>query len=435
MILKKKNKYLVNSLMFLFLIFIFIVILNFISPNNILISSLKSFVPESIKTPIKEKILHLRKQEMYKNFYYENKDQLRYLSNRVNKLEVNKGLINERIFPDTQFLNLFYEETFLNLDITQEDKNTSPFYIIILKEKILVITKYGKFFLTNLNELQKKKILEINMSFSKIFDAKIFKDELYISTQKNDELKNCVVRAVYKAKINNEKLNFENFYSHSECGQSDNGGIMYFDANNQSLIISVPDDKIRTKGKYDNPTSFLRVNLNNKKFQEISKGHRNPQGLFITENNIIISTEHGPRGGDEINNIKEGKNYGWPISSYGEKYKDIFKNDKEFDYKKEHKTNGFEEPIFAFVPSIGISQIIKVPNDFSFRWKDSFLITSLKARSIFRVNFDKSFSKVIFIEKIYVGKRIRDIEYLKDIKSFVLALEDDGGYIGIIKIK
>ena len=360
MIFKKKNKYLVNSLMFLFLIFLFIVTLNFISPNNILISSLKSFVPESIKTPIKEKILYFRKHEMYENFYYENKDQLIYLSNRVNKLEVNKGLINERIFPDTQFLNLIYEETFLNLDITQEDKNTSPFYIINLKEKILIITKYGKFFLTNLEELQKKKILEINMPFSKIFDAKIFKDELYISTQKNDQLKNCLVRAVYKAKINNKKLNFENFYEHSECGSSDNGGIMYFDANNQSLIISVPDNKIKTKGKYDFPTSFFRVNLNNKKFQELSKGHRNPQGLFITENNIIISTEHGPRGGDEINNIKEGKNYGWPISSYGEKYKDIFKNDKEFDYKKEHKTNGFEEPIFAFVPSIGISQIIKV---------------------------------------------------------------------------
>ena len=60
---------------------------------------------------------------------------------------------------------------------------------------------------------------------------------------------------------------------------------------------------------------------------------------------------------------------------------------------------------------------------------------SLKARSIFRVKFDKDFSKVIFIEKIYVGKRIRDIEYLKDIKGFALALEDDGGYIGIFKIK
>ena len=49
------------------------------------------------------------------------------------------------------------------------------------------------------------------MSFSKIFDAKIFKDELYISTQKNDQLKNCLVRAVYKAKINNEKLNLKIF--------------------------------------------------------------------------------------------------------------------------------------------------------------------------------------------------------------------------------
>ena len=57
-----------------------------------------------------------------------------------------------------------------------------------------------------------------------------------------------------------------------------------------------------------------------------SVGHRNPQGLIVSDN-IVISTEHGPYGGDEINNIKFGKNYGYPISSYGELYK--FKKDKE----------------------------------------------------------------------------------------------------------
>ena len=299
----------------------------------------------------------------------------------------------------------------------------------------MIITRVGQIFLTNLDSLKKKKLLQTNISFTKIFDAKIFEDELYISSQINDESKNCIVRTVFKAEINDEKLNFENFYQHKKCATGDNGGIMYFNENNKNLIISIPDNEIKTTGKYDFPTNFFKINFDNKKFQELSKGHRNPQGLLITENNIVISTEHGPRGGDEINNIKFGKNYGWPISSYGEKYKDIFKNEKKFDYKKDHQTNGFEEPIYAFVPSIGISQIIKVPNDFSFRWKNSFLITSLKARSIFRVNFDSDFSKIITIEKIYVGKRIRDIEYSKNIKSFILALEDDGGYVGILKLK
>ena len=51
-------------------------------------------------------------------------------------------------------------------------------------------------------------------------------------------------------------------------------------------------------------------------------GHRNPQGLLVFDN-IVLSTEHGPRGGDEINKIMFGKNYGWPISSYGKIWKYI----------------------------------------------------------------------------------------------------------------
>ena len=50
-----------------------------------------------------------------------------------------------------------------------------------------------------------------------------------------------------------------------------------------------------------------------------SKGHRNPQGLIVLEE-VILETEHGPKGGDEINKIIYKGNYGWPISSYGEKY-------------------------------------------------------------------------------------------------------------------
>ena len=55
---------------------------------------------------------------------------------------------------------------------------------------------------------------------------------------------------------------------------------------------------------------------------------------------------------------------------------------KIFFYKKNHEELGFEEPIYAFVPSIGINQIIKVPGSFSKFWKDDFLVTSLNGKSI-----------------------------------------------------
>jgi len=141
---------------------------------------------------------------------------------------------------------------------------------------------------------------------------------------------------------------------------------------------------------------------------------------------LILSTEHGPYGGDEINKIIPNKNYGWPISSYGETYE--FKiGESEFKYSKNHKIKKFEEPIFSFVPSIGgISEIIKIPNNFSRYWQDNFFVASLNGSSLFRIKFDENFEKVIFLEKINLLDRIRDIIYINKINSFALAMEDHG---------
>ena len=99
---------------------------------------------------------------------------------------------------------------------------------------------------------------------------------------------------------------------------------------------------------------------------------------------------------------------------------------------KNHNLNKHEEPIFSFVPSIAISEIIKIPNTFhqSF-WKDNFLISSLGARSLFRIKFDDNYSKILFIEKIFVGQRIRDIIYLDKLNLILLSLENSK--IGILK--
>ena len=195
------------------------------------------------------------------------------------------------------------------------------------------------------------------------------------------------------------------------------------------------ETEIENKDKYSFPSKFISINFNDKNVEQISTGHRNPQGLMIIEDKYIISTEHGPRGGDEINHIKTGKNYGWPKNSYGEKYDEVFKNNDPYYYKKNHVKYNFEEPIFAFVPSIGISEIISIDDTFSKRWKNDYLITSLNARSIFRIKFDKKFTRVISVEKIYVGKRIRDISYSLFYKNFFLALEDDTGSLGIISVR
>ena len=125
------------------------------------------------------------------------------------------------------------------------------------------------------------------------------------------------------------------------------------------------------------------------------------------DENIILSTEHGPRGGDEINNIFFNKNYGWPISSYGDSY---FEKNK-IKYKKDHFSHGFKEPVFSFVPSIGISELIKLPNNFSAYWKDNFIVSSLNGSSLYRIKFNEGLNKIISYEKIYIGERVRDLKY------------------------
>jgi len=176
----------------------------------------------------------------------------------------------------------------------------------------------------------------------------------------------------------------------------------------------------------------LFIDLETKMHKIFSSGHRNPQGLTVAKNSIL-STEHGPRGGDEINLITYGNNYGWPLVSYGEPYFWEEKITKKYKYLKSHSDNGFSEPIYSFVPSIGISEIIKVPDDFSEYWKNNFLVTSLGAKSIYRILFDENFSKVIYYEEIFIGKRIRDIIYLDEFKVFLIALESSSdASIGIL---
>ena len=159
-----------------------------------------------------------------------------------------------------------------------------------------------------------------------------------------------------------------------------------------------------------------------------SLGHRNGQGLFV-KNELVLMTEHGPRGGDEINKITFNKNYGWPIASYGEKYSS--NSEKNYNYKKSHKNYGYEEPIFSFIPSIGISELIYLPNSFSNKWIDNYLVTSLYGRSIYRIKFNEDFNKIIYMEKIFIDERIRDIKFFSKDNMVLLAFEEKG-QLGIL---
>jgi len=106
---------------------------------------------------------------------------------------------------------------------------------------------------------------------------------------------------------------------------------------------------------------------------------------------------------------------------------------KKIIYLKSHEDNNFIEPIYSFVPSIGISEIIRLSNNFSTLFQNNFILTSLFDRSIYRIKFDNSFNKILYKEKIYINERVRDIKYSNELSIVLLALEEQGE-LGILSI-
>jgi len=161
-----------------------------------------------------------------------------------------------------------------------------------------------------------------------------------------------------------------------------------------------------------------------------SKGHRNPQGLTKIGDSIFAA-EHGPLGGDEINKIIKNKNYGWPIVSYGVKY--LHDKDKK-SYEVNHENNKFEEPLFALVPSVGISAINNCPTILNKYYKKPCLIAlSLygnvlrKGRSIIIYLLNEKMDKVHSVEQIVLGDDLKLRHFVTNSKNELY--EDNNGSI------
>ena len=344
---------------------------------------------------------------------------------------------NVKFLPETQYILIDY----FKKKISFEKNFQHTFYLETFKDKLIIVTKNGDFYQSKLIELNadKKNInnikFQVNNLFEKkgkIFDTLIVDNKIFVT--KTSIYNECNKLEIHFAEIKSV-LNFNMFKSFDECISIGNGAgrIQNYVFNGDDGILVTTNDSDNdipgSKAQNDNSIfgKIVFIDMNSKKHKVISKGHRNAQGLYV-EGKIILSTEHGPKGGDEINRIYYKKNYGWPIASYGEPYVS-----KKLKYKKSHKKNNFEEPLYVFLPSIGISELILLPNTFNQKWNNSALITSLNGRSIYRVRFqDDRYEKISYVEKIYIGERIRDIKYVKKHNLIIIALETTGN-IGVLK--
>ncbi|MEP2279387.1 PQQ-dependent sugar dehydrogenase [Maribacter sp.] len=207
----------------------------------------------------------------------------------------------------------------------------------------------------------------------------------------------------------------------------DNEGYLYFSIGERGDRDINPQDIKRDGGKiyrlHDDgriPTDNPFIDVKGAKSAIYSYGHRNPQGL--TKHPVtgeIWDNEHGPRGGDEINSIKKGANYGWPLVTYGINYGGTPITDKT-------EMKGMEQPIHYWVPSIAPSGMEFVTTDKYKNWNGSLLVGSLAFQYLERLVLDGK--KVILREKLMPGLgRVRTVKQGPDGYIYV-AVEGKGIY-------
>lgn len=156
-----------------------------------------------------------------------------------------------------------------------------------------------------------------------------------------------------------------------------------------------------------------------------SKGHRNPQGADIDpQSGRFYTVEHGARGGDEINTPRPGKNYGWPVISYGRHYSGA-------EIGIGTSAEGYEQPLHYWDPSIAPGGMAVYRGDMFPEWDGNLFVAALKFQMLVRLELEEETGQVLAEERILKGVhgRIRDVRVAPDGSLLMVTDEDDGALL------
>jgi glucose/arabinose dehydrogenase len=155
-------------------------------------------------------------------------------------------------------------------------------------------------------------------------------------------------------------------------------------------------------------------------------GHRNPQGLAVhPETGELWSNEHGPQGGDELNRIQAGKNYGWPVVTLGREYTGEIITNQPW-------REDIEQPVTFWSPSIGISGMTFYTGDRFPQWKNNIFIGGLSGNHVQRVVFN---DRGLHGRETMLGAlrlRVRDVRQGPDGLLYVAV---DGNPAGLLRVE
>lgn len=336
-----------------------------------------------------------------------------------------------------------------------ENLNDIPWGMAFLSENKLFITFIsGKMML--LNTQTKKSSTVTGMPYKPLsvgqgglMDVALspnFKNDnfLYFTYVKNIDNQGATTLA--RAKLNGTQLtNWEDLLVTNSTTRTsrhfgsrvtfDKDGYLYFGIGDRGERPSAQDlsthngaiIRLHVNGKVPTDNPFLS---NPKAKGEIfSYGHRNPQGLvYDDKRQILWEIEHGPRGGDELNRVQKGKNYGWPIIGYGKEYWGPI-HVGEGTHKK-----GMEQPVKVYTPSIAPSSLMLYSGNAFPNWKGDLFAGALKLLHVNKVNLDKD-GNILSEERLLENLSFRIRQIIQNNNGIIFFSTDSGGIYTISPLR
>lgn len=271
---------------------------------------------------------------------------------------------------------------------------------------------------------------------------------LSYSKFKKEDGKTLVTTAIFKARFVNDKLvdGRDIFVAHPFSTslihygarmQFGKDGCLYFSVGERGNEKQNPQQikgndlgkihRIKADGSFPANNPFYNVEGANKSIY--SFGHRNPQGLTMhPKTGQIWDNEHGPRGGDEINFIKPGKNYGWPLITYGINY-----NGRPMAPDTKTAMDGLEQPFHQWTPSIGPSGLVFVTSNKYKGWQGNLMSGAMRFQYLNRsiIKNDKVVEEEILFKNI---GRVRNIRMAPD-GYLYMSVESPGIIYRLVPVK
>jgi len=327
------------------------------------------------------------------------------------------------LFIITSIFSIF---VIANTTVTKISSNQGIVWgmVFIDENNLLLSHKDGRISLLNLQSKEIKNIENVPKVLNKgqggLLDIQKKDEWIYLTYVKSVKGEGATTLA--RAKLENNKLiNFTDLLVTKSISSASHhfGSRITFDDTGH-LYISIGDRGTRDNAQNlkTHAGSIIRLNLDgsipkdnpfvndaNALPEIYSYGHRNPQGLFYdTNSKKLYSNEHGPRGGDEINIIEKGANYGWPIVSQGKEYWNLMYVG-EYRSKKE-----YIDGIKVYIPSIAPSSLISYSGKKYKNLKGNLFSGALKLQHLNQIILDKN-DKVIKENRLLedLHERIRNV--------------------------